>query len=150
MLSIQIISPLVSQGGGKKKNPYHSACSLCSAFGRGGRGRFQALPQTSPQKTFLAGLARAAGRGRRRRAPGVPLSRAAAPTSRRACLFKFQLRGRETAPPGAQAGRRRLARCLKKMPKPLSIFLPNLFQKHSRIKPVTAISVVTYTLHQVI
>lgn len=110
LLSIQIISPLVSQGGGKKKNPYHSACSLCSAFGRGGRGRFQALPQTSPQKTFLAGLARAAGRGRRRRAPGVPLSRAAAPTSRRACLFKFQLRGRETAPPGAQAGRRRLAR----------------------------------------
>nr|CAI9703652.1 unnamed protein product [Rangifer tarandus platyrhynchus] len=76
----------------------------------GGRGRFQALPQSSPQKTFLAGLARAAGRGRRRRAPGVPLSRAAARTSRRACLFKFQLRGRETAPPGAQAGRRRLAR----------------------------------------
>lgn len=39
---------------------------------------------------------------------------------------------------------------LKKMPKPLSIFLPNLFQKHSPIKPVIAILVVTYTLHQVI
>lgn len=33
----------------------------------------------------------------------------------------------------------------KKMPKPLSIFFPNLFLKHSPIKSVTAILMVTYT-----
>lgn len=109
-MSIQIISPLVSKGG-KKKIPL--TLSLQPVF---------CIPERRPKQVFT----RSRRRPRRKlfspgllcpsRPGGDRVRPACSPrghwpqTPRGVCLFKFQLRGWETAPLGAQAGWRLRAR----------------------------------------
>ena len=101
-MSIQIISPLVSKGGKKKEKSLVLPLQPVFCI----RERRPRLVSSAPPAIPVGNFSRRAGSGhspgRRRWASDVLLSRAEALTPRRACLFKFQLRCWETAPPAAR------------------------------------------------